>query len=100
MIPIWLILLVLGVFGLGYFVSSALRTRSALLTLVLLALSVSVFVLFNISFYLDIVFADETGKVGGTVGWNAGWTPVFLLMSLGLGIASLVVHLRARRSDH
>lgn len=96
MLPIWLVLLVIGVFGLGYFVPSALRTRSALLTLVLLALSVIVFVLFTISFHLDMIIADETGAVGGETGWNAGLTPVLLLMSLGLGIASLVAHLRAR----
>lgn len=98
MIPISLILLVLMVFGLGFFVSSALRTRSALLTLALLVLSVTVFALFNVSFYFDIVFADETGAAGGTDPRNAGLTPILGLMSLGLGITSLVVHLRARRS--
>ena len=98
MVPIILILFVLVVLGLGYFVSSTLRTRSPLPTLVLLVTSVVVFLLFYISFYLDIVFADQNDAVGGTTGWNAGWTPVLGLLSLGLGIASLVVHARARRA--
>jgi hypothetical protein len=67
--------------------------------LVLLALSVSFFVLFNISFNLGIVFADENLAAGGDAGWYTVSTPILLLMSLGLGIAGLVVHLRARRSD-
>ncbi len=98
MVPIILILFVLVVLGLGYFVSSTLRTRSPLPTLVLLVTSVVVFLLFYISFYLDIVFADQNDAVGGITGWNAGWTPVLGLLSLGLGIASLVVHARARRA--
>lgn len=99
MIPILLVLVVLGFLGLAYLVPSALRTRSARPTLVLLALSVSFFVLFNVSFNLDIVFADENFAAGGETGWNAGLTPVLGLLSLGLGIASVVVHLRARRLD-
>ncbi|CAN5565649.1 hypothetical protein BH24ACT21_BH24ACT21_17730 [soil metagenome] len=85
----------LAVFGLGYFVSSASRTRSALPTLVLLTFSLVVFVLFSISIYNFNVVADETGTVGGMGGRDT----VLGLLSFGLGIASLVVHLRARRSD-
>lgn len=91
--PIILVVLVLAVLGLGYYVSSILRTRSALLTLVLLALSVTVFVLFSASTYNFNVVADETGTTGGMGGRDA----VLGLLSLGLGIASLIVHLRARR---
>lgn len=89
------ILLVLAVLGLGYFVSSALRTRSAFPTLALLALSVAAFVLLYISFYLGLVAADETG----TTGQMGVREAVLGLLSLGLGVASLVVHLRARRLD-
>ena len=71
MISMSVVFFALAIFGLGYFVSSALRTRSSLPALVLLAMSVVVFVLFYISFYLDIVFADENDAVGGTIGWNA-----------------------------
>jgi hypothetical protein len=96
MISMSVVFLVLGVFGLGYFVSSALRTRSALPTLVLLALSVTVFVLFSIVVYNGGVVADETGTGGGMGVREA----VLGLLSFGLGIASLIVHLRARRADH
>lgn len=85
----------LAVFGLGYFVSSASRTRSALPTLAILSLSLAVFVLFSVSAYNGGVVADETGTDGGLGGREA----VLGLLSLGLGIASLVVHLRARRVD-
>lgn len=95
MVPLTLVFLVLAVFGLGYFVSSALRTGSALPTLALLSLSVAVFVLFSISVYNFNIVADETGTVGGMGPREA----VLGLLSLGLGIASLVVHLRARPED-
>ncbi len=95
MIPMVVVFLVLAIFGLGYFASSASRTRSALSTLVLLALSVVIFVLFSISAYNFNVVADETGTVGGMGIREA----VLGLLSLGLGIASLAVHLRARRVD-
>lgn len=97
--PIILAVLVLAVLGLGYYVGSVLRTRSALPTLALLALSLAFFVLFSISVYNDAVFADETGTGGGIYGRNAGWNAVLGLLSLGLGIASLVMHLRVRRSN-
>lgn len=95
MVPLILVFFVLAIFGFGYFIPSALRTSSALPTLLLLALSVIVFVLFYISFYFVIVAADETGTTGGMGARDA----VLGLLSLGLGIASLVVHLRARRAD-
>ena len=95
MISFSVVFFVLAVLGLGYFVSSALGTRSALPTLVLLALSVTFFVLFYISFNFDIVYADETGMAGGA----GGRTIVLGLLSLGLGVVSLVIHLRDRRAD-
>lgn len=93
MISMIVVLFALAIFGLGYFVSSASRTRSTLPTLVLLALSLAVFVLFSISVYNFNVVADETNAAGGMGVREA----VFGLLSLALGIASLIVHLRARR---
>lgn len=96
MLSISAIFLVVAVLGLGYFVSSALRTRSPLPTLVLLALSIVAFVLLYVSFYFGLVAADESGTAG-----RMGLRDAVLgLLSLGLGVASLVVHLRARRADH
>ena len=92
MVSLSLIFLVLAVLGLGYFVLSALRTSSALPTLSLLALSVIAFVLFYIFTYNFNVVADETGTAGGL----GGRETIFGLLSLGFGVASLVVHLRAR----
>lgn len=95
MVPLILVFFVLAIFGLGYFVSSASHTRLVLPTLVLLALSFLIFVLFSISLYNFNIVADETGTTGGMGGWEA----VLGLLSLGLGVASLVVHLRARRAN-
>jgi hypothetical protein len=95
MVPLILVFFVLAILGLGYFVSSALRTRSPLPTLVLLALSVAVFVLFYISVYNFNIVADETGTAGG-IGVREA---VVGLLSFGLGVASLTMHLRARRAD-
>ena len=89
------VIFLLAIFGLGYFVFSALRTRSALPTLILLSLSLAVFVLFSISVYNFNVVADET-NAGGGMGVREA---ILGLLSLALGIASLVVHLRAQRSD-
>lgn len=93
--PIILIIFVLVVLGIGYYIRLVLRTHPALPTLTLLVLSLVVFVLFCVSSYSYNVAADETGTTGG-VGIHEA---VFGLLALGLGVASLAVHLRAQRSS-